>query len=207
MQQRIPIFEERTLTAQLPVHPGCTLEYHISYPVFGQFPALSARYAAWAARYADYIRQTYLPALRGLPRGCLGECPHIEGRFEVSYAGQGLLSVCVEVWEDLGLYHTALGRRADLWHLPDGRPMGLKDLFGDPAAVQKEITACIAAEIAAAPEGRYFGGWQRRPRWFFLTERGLCVFYRPGDITALSGGIPTFLSPWEKLRPYAKIPL
>ena len=207
MRRTEELYSSGTLEGQLEIGEGCVLELHIEYPQFPRFPALSARYAAQARALARQVGQREVSVLRQLPLGCLGEHLRVEERFEIGYMQNGLLSLYIDRYEDMGLYKTGLGRRSDLWHLPDGRPAGLEALFWDPKAVQKLLTERIAGEIKAAPPAVYYGGWQQQKRWFFLTERGLCVYYRPGDITAQSGGIPTFLIPWCDLRPYAKIPL
>ncbi len=207
MQATAPSIETRTLAGHLFVAPGCTLEYRIEYPHLPAYASLSRHYAAWAVCYVRSVGSHFLPVLRRLPEGARGERPHIEGRLEVALARPDLLSLCIELWEDFGFCHRTVGRHADLWRLPEERRLGLADLFHDPAAVRSLISAAVEREIAEAPPGRYHAGWRQAPRWFFLTERGLCVYFRPGDITAPNGGIPTFFIPYEKLRAYAKIPL
>jgi len=196
----------QTLEGVVTIGTGCTLDYAVAYPVFPAHAALSAVYAAHAARCRAGILALG-PTLRALPHGCLGPHLRIEHTFEVTYAAGGLLSLYFDRYEDLGLFRTGLGRWSEVRRLPEGRLLGLRDLMADPAAARQVIDRTIEAEIASAPPGQYFGTWRRSPRWFFLSERGLCVYYRPGDITARSGGIPTFLIPWDALRPYTKIPL
>ena len=198
---------QREIDRQIPVREGCVLDLHLTYPEFFCHPALSARYRREAEDYLTYMTRLCRYTLSGLPAGALGNHLRAEYTYTVGWEREDLLSLYCDRYEDLGLFHTALGRRSDLWKLPEGRAIGREGLFCHPREAERRIAAYIAAEMEADLPGRWFGGWQRKPRWFFLTERGLCVYFRPGDIAAGAAGIPSFLIPWDVLAGCLNFPL
>ncbi|MBQ5760504.1 MAG: DUF3298 domain-containing protein [Clostridia bacterium] len=192
---------------QIRVREGCVLDLHITYPMFPEQRELTALYRREAENYLAKLTDLCRTTLADLPMGALGPHLRAEQTYTIGWEREDFVSLYFDRYEDMGLYHTALGRRSDLWRMPEGRPMTMGELFRDPAQVRQRVEERIARVMADDPPGQWFGGWQRKRRWFFLTERGLCIYFRPGDIASGAAGIPLFLIPWSHLEGCLNFPL
>ncbi|MBR5283430.1 MAG: DUF3298 domain-containing protein [Clostridia bacterium] len=197
----------REIRRQIPVTEGCVLDFNLTYPELCHPSAVTVRYRLEAEGLLQRVIRLCRTTLPALPKGVLGERLRFEYSYTIGWEREDMLSLYFDCYEDLGLFHTGLGRRSEVWRLPEGRLMGNRELFRSSAEVRRRVNAHIEAEMSAAPTGHWFGGWQHKPRWFFLTERGLCVYFRPGDIAAGAAGIPVFLIPWSALEGCLNFPL
>lgn len=198
----------RETGGELAVDPACRLVYHLRYPFAAGQPAVNHYYLQYLRLYEQRIRTLYLPRLRQMPAGSLAGDLTIEGSCEIMYDQNSLLSVFMDTYEDLGLFRRTLGRSSCTWGLRTGRLLGLSQLFRQPQRVRQIISGRIRLDMAGGREGCYYPmPADRLPRQFYLSEGGLAVYFQPGAVTPLSGGIPTFLIPWDDLRPYANFPL
>ena len=198
----------RETGGEIALGPSCRLTYHLRYPFLPEQPSISRCYLQYVRLYEQRIHTRYLPDLQRMPGGSLAGDLTIEGSCEIMYAQNGLFSAFMDIYEDLGPYRRTLGRSSATWDLRSARQLGLAQLFRSPNAVRRIISGRIGLELAGGREGCYYPAPPaRQPRQFYLSEGGLAVYFQPDTVAPASGGIPTFLIPWDDLRPYAKFPL
>lgn len=198
-----PAVEERHLEGTIKGGAGRSLSYSLTYPFVRGHGRISAYYAAAASSYAKNIQRRYKAPLYSLPEGQY----EINGGFEVAYSGGRLLSVYQDTYENIGPYRVSLSRASALWDLFRERKMSLGDIFRDPYALNVRVTKVIDRAIEEGRRdspGSYF--YPHAPsRWgWYLTERGLAVYFQPETIAPQNGGLPLFFVPWEEIRDLAR---
>jgi len=194
--------EEMALEGRLEAGTGRSLSYCLKYPFLHQQRRISNYYLSSARAYERVIKGRYARALYSAPAGEY----EVSGGFEVSYNKGRLLSVYMDTYENMGPYRTGLGRTSCVWDVYTSRKLDIGDLFRNPAQVRRIIAARIDEGIA---EGQrqcsgsfYFGIRQVLWDWY-LTERGLAVYFQPETIAPRNAGLPSFLVTWDKIGSYA----
>ncbi|MEA4919593.1 MAG: DUF3298 domain-containing protein [Clostridiaceae bacterium] len=194
------------LTGKADISNGATLEYSLSYPVVSKSRSISFFYRSNALKYQSLINSRYVNELRRLPPGWGPLESKINGTFEVMYNKNGLLSIFMDTYEDMGMYRLTLGRTSATWNVRSSRRSELNQLFKNQQMLNNIVSKHIFKEVEesqnAYPGSYYFDKRLfKRPWGYYLTDRGLAVYYQKGTVAPGNSGIPTFLIPWDALKP------
>lgn len=201
-----PSVEERSIEGIIRAGEDRRLGYRLSYPYVRGYGGISSYYSSAAAVYAKYIQRRYKGPLYSLPSGEY----EIYGGFEVTYSGGRLLSIYQDTYENMGPYKVALGRSAAVWDLFRGRKLSLDELFSDPYALNVRVSKIIDRAVDEGRRdspGSYFYVFSPSRWGWYLTERGLAVFFQPETIAPQNGGLPLFFVPWDDIRDLARFEL
>lgn len=115
------------------------------------------------------------------------------------------ISLYMDEYTFTGGAHGSTVREGDSWNLQTGARMTLGQLFPNDPDYRNQIIAYIQQQIKdamARGEGDYFedpptlvaGAFD--PEQFYLTPRGVVIFFQQYDIAPYVMGIPEFLIPW-----------
>lgn len=194
------------LTGKADISNGATLEYRISYPVVPKSASISFFYRSNALKYQSLINSRYINELRRLPPGWGPLESKINGAFELMYNKNGIISIFIDTYEDMGMYRLTLGRTSATWHVRSGRRAELGQLFKNQQKLKNIIAEHIFKEVEesqiSCPGSYYFDRRLfNRPWGYYLTDRGLAVYYQKGTVAPGNSGIPTFLISWDSLKP------
>lgn len=128
--------------------------------------------------------------------------------FTVTYNEQGLLSLYTDAYEYTGGAHGMTMRCGDTWDLCNGMPRTLPSFFPQKSHWRRTLLtrAKVAVECAlATDEALYFDDWETAlardfaPCRFYLTDKGVTIFYPLYTLAPYAEGIPIFLvEEWEK---------
>lgn len=132
------------------------------------------------------------------------ETPPWEARldFTVTLFQDGILSLYWDIVEDRGERRPRRLRQGDVWQLPSGMPMTLRELLPPCRWWRGPVLAQVRQQIGEriqAGESVFFEDWlslaSRRfsPGRFYLTEKGPVVFYPVESIAPAMEGFPSFL--------------
>ncbi len=98
--------------------------------------------------------------------------------------------------------HGNTKRESQNWNLQNGKQIPLKDLFPNNPYfmidILKEINCQIATQLESG-ENDYFDNYCQlvlenfNPHNFYLTPKGITLFFNQYEIAPYSSGIPTFL--------------
>lgn len=198
-----PAVEERSVEGIVRGGADRKLSYRVAYPFVRGRGRISAYYSSSAAAYVKNIGRRYKKPLYSLP---VGEY-EINSGFEVTYSGGRLLSIYQDTYENIGAYRVSLSRTAAVWDLFGERKMSLENLFTDPYSLNVRVSRVIDRAVEEGRRespGSYFY-YLPPTRWgWYLTERGLAVYFQPETIAPQNGGLPLFLVPWDEIRDLAR---
>jgi len=113
------------------------------------------------------------------------ECYFVALKWAVTLKTDSLLSLRYDRTEIKGRHDRSFLRYADTWHLPSGRVAELKDFLS--AKSRKEIVSQIVNFFETGdgtiknlrPDHKKRARTCFSPRRFYLTERGVVLFYQP----------------------------
>lgn len=115
----------------------------------------------------------------------------------------GLFSLYMDAAETTGPGRPRRVRQGDVWQLPQGLPLSLRELLPQRrwwrTPIIEEIRRQIGAQVNAG-EAIYYEDWPAlvskkfSPERFYLTESGPTVFYPVESIAPALEGFPTFLT-------------
>lgn len=121
--------------------------------------------------------------------------------FTVTLFEEGLFSLYWEVWEEVGARRPRRVRQGDVWRLPEGLPVTLRELLPPRrwwrGPVLEEVRRQIGERLQAG-ETVFYEDWpglvsrKFSPGRFFLTEEGPVVFYPVESIAPAMEGFPAF---------------
>ena len=215
---------ERELTESFPQEGIEILRARIRYPVVmyggapGSAAAISHYYNQFAEGYLRFVRAKLLPAARrAYVQATRFGAPIVdftaEQRCEMTF-NRGYVSGYIEQYEkeDGGAGHIRYG---ETFELSSGKIMRLRDFFL-PGGRWKRV---LVSEVQRIIEGQRKSGAsfsenaarlaksKIRPEQFYLTERGVTIFYPEGALAPRHSGILAFLVPYERLREVLKYDL
>lgn len=119
----------------------------------------------------------------------------------VTYSRDGLFSLRWEVWEDVGQRRKRRIRRGDVWRLPAGDVVTLRELLPPGRRWKRQALEQVRQQIQGrldSGESVFFPDWPKRmvrrfsPGRFYLTDNGVAVFYPVGSIAPAMEEFPTF---------------
>jgi hypothetical protein len=124
--------------------------------------------------------------------------------FTVTLFQDGLFSLWLEASEDTGERRPRRVRMGDVWRVPSGVPVTLRELLPPQrwwrGPVLEEVRRQIGGRVSAG-ESVFYEGWPQlasrlfSPDRFYLTEQGAAVFYPMESIAPALEGFPTFSIP------------
>lgn len=122
--------------------------------------------------------------------------------YEVTYQESSVVSLYTNEYMFLGGAHGNTKREAQNWNLQKGSPIILRELFPHNPYylidILKEINLQIAKQIEEE-ENQYFENYCQlvqenfRLENFYITSKGVVIFFNQYEIAPYSSGIPVFL--------------
>jgi len=121
--------------------------------------------------------------------------------FTVTLDGGGFLSVYLDAAEYVGQRRPRQVRHADVWAMPGGAPVTLRELLPKrrwwKGPVLDQVRRQIGAQVQAG-EAIYYEDWpalvsrEFSPDRFYLTKEGIVVFYPVESVAPALEGFPSF---------------
>lgn len=204
------------LKGELNCQNQAVLTYDICYPRFqsGKFKnaamTMNNFYRCSAAELKRrYEKELYCMAVNDLKCRESGDFPTYQGvqDFKVCYNGNCTLSVYYDKYEFTGGAHGTTLRCSDTWNLQSGLRMKISDFFSPCVNFCDYVTGAVKAEIKRqidCGEVSYFDDWEKlvnktfNQRSFYLTEKGVTVYFQQYDIAPYAAGIRNFCIPFEE---------
>ena len=184
------------------------LKYHIEYPRilgsaddsavvrfndYNRYLALSVQHRAETELYKEAV-QTYI---YNKENGYPVMVYEIYRNFEVTYNRLCILSLYVDEYAFTGGAHGSTVRSSQTWNLSSGMMMSLASFFPRNPYFMVEILKQINAQIAKEPD-IYFEDTCNlvleafNPKSFYLTPKGIVIYFQQYDIAPYSSGIREF---------------
>ena len=168
----------------------------------GPFGALSRCLSQAAENLATALSQCMLGEARAAAHMLPETLPYqLSGTFSTTYNAQGVLSFFTDVFLYAGGMRGITYRYGASFLTSDElRPLFLTSLFPAGTDVCAAVTDFIAARQgrdAAAIRAAF------SPENIYLTDSGLAVFFAPGSVGPVAGGIAVFTVPYGDEGPYA----
>ncbi len=121
--------------------------------------------------------------------------------FTVTLFQDGLFSLCLDAVENVGRRRPRRVRQGDVWALPSGVPLTLRELLPQRRRWKgpglEEVRRQIGERVQSG-ESAFYEDWPAlaskkfSPRRFYLTEAGPVVFYPLESVAPAMEGFPTF---------------
>ena len=130
--------------------------------------------------------------------------------YETPYNKNSALSIFCDRYEYTGGAHGMTVRSSDTWDLGYGYPMQLKEFYPKGANYKKSLIASAILEAERQIKdgsGMYFEDYKKLiaryfdPEDYYLTEKGLAVFYQLYAIAPYAQGFPVFIAPYSENGP------
>lgn len=125
--------------------------------------------------------------------------------YEVTYNGNGLLSLYRDRYDYTGGAHGNTLRQSDTYSLKTGSILPLPAFFPDGFNYTKFLIEEIL-KLARKDPSIYFENYEElivkyfNPRNYFLTEKGIAIYYQQYEIAPYSSGIIVFDIPYEFVK-------
>lgn len=127
--------------------------------------------------------------------------------FQITYNRNCVLSLYLDRYEYTGGAHGTTFRSSDTWNVACSSPVRIKSLFSYANDVSEYVTDCIIEQIThvAMTEAEvfpYFDDYETRvkeyfnPNNFYLTHKGVIIYFQQYEIAPYATGIPEFLIPY-----------
>lgn len=207
--------ETVTLKEDLSHQGKVVLRYCIEYPRF-----YSSRYASAASRINDYHRRRALM----FQRRCRKKMFHsaveqyefamanhyplmtfeANRKFECTFLTNCTTSVYTDTYLFSGGAHGTTTRQSDTWSMRVGRQLPITAFFTRPN-YQSTLFQIIEKQIEKRQKetpGAFFENYPQmireefHPQQFYLSNKGVSVYYQQYDIAPYATGLPVFLIPF-----------
>lgn len=127
--------------------------------------------------------------------------------FKVTYNQNCVLSLYFDKYQYTGGAHGITIRKSDSWNIACSSPIRIKSLFLMTDDVNAFVTEAIVEQIdqEAKTEAEFFPYFEDyealvinkfNPGNFYLTDKGVIIYFQQYDIAPYSTGIPEFLLPY-----------
>jgi len=126
---------------------------------------------------------------------------------EITYIDPCTISLYFDQYEYTGGAHGNTVRYSDNWDLITGMKLSLKELFAPKVPFEVIIFKQILEQIEAKNQegtGTYFEGYDKNimtyfnPESFYLTPKGIVIYYQQYELAPYSSGISEFLIPYSE---------
>ena len=121
----------------------------------------------------------------------------ITTRYVVTYQQDGLFSLFFDIFLGAGGLSGSTYRYGWTWLLKETRPMFITALFPEHAPIRDIVTGFVSS-IHQHPEWTDAINTYYSSENFYLTDRGLAVFYQPRTIAPGAAGVRAFVLPYGK---------
>ena len=191
------------------------LRLHMEYPTVspqcGHLRRFARYYRGFAGSYERYCDRFLFPEAAEDYRARLAASrpfsPHeAEMTWQSVLQTDGLFSLYIDTRETENGRTENLIRRADTWNLYDGFPLRLGDFFPAELFFRRRLLKQLRRELLL----RQSEGLKLREDWkhrllscfnaenFYLSEKGLHLYYQMYALAGEEAGIPVFLFPWNR---------
>lgn len=122
--------------------------------------------------------------------------------YHITYNRNNIISLYTDEYMYLGGAHGNTKREGQTWNMQNGRMIMLKEFFRNNPYYIIDILKQINSQIEKQMEtenGMYFENYcnlvqeNLRLENFYITEKGVVIFFNQYEIAPYSSGIPTFL--------------
>lgn len=193
------------------------LSYNVKYPSFYSSMArnglrrINHYYERQAYEFLDYIRgELYNNAVEDYINHEGEFFPYqAEQNFVVTYNKNCALSLYLDRYEFSGGAHGNTVRSSKTWNIRNGRQYHLEDFFRVPNIthyILRNIINQIEKQIAEGGNINYFDNYRQLAveyfdvNNFYLTNRGVVIYYQLYTIAPYVDGIVQFLIPYDRNR-------
>ncbi|MCD7993659.1 MAG: DUF3298 and DUF4163 domain-containing protein [Clostridia bacterium] len=209
---------QHILTDQMDYQNSIVLNCQIRYPQFNNascnqeaLQTINQYYVTQAREKGRYCRSVLYPqAAEEANYNRVRSFPFFPYEFNVSYvvtySQDCIFSLFSEQYTFTGGAHGSTLRTSETWDAKSGRQMTLNDFYPDNPSYIQDIQNWIQLEIAErlkANPGTYFDNYPQllrnsfHPENFYMTPKGIVIYYQQYDIAPYSSGIPEFLLPFD----------
>ena len=185
---------------------GVTLiQISLQYPIIAGDgtgnPALNHCFSQTAENLVTTLSQEMLGEARAAASILPEALPYqLSGTFTTTYNVPGVFSFFTDIFLYAGGMRGITYRYSNSFFTTDGkRPLFLTTLFpvsSDPAMLISEFIAQRQGLDRASIQAAF------SPENVYLTENGLAVFFHPGAMEPVAGGIPVFVIPYSESGPF-----
>ena len=121
--------------------------------------------------------------------------------FTVTHLDGTFLSLYQDAVEDTGDRRPVTVRRGDTWTMPSGTPCSLSSFFPPRSRWRRQVLSELtiqAEKRVSSSEALFYQDWRERlerdfhPDRFYLTDKGIILFYPLYTLAPYAEGIPTF---------------
>ena len=132
---------------------------------------------------------------------------HVQLNYQITYLENALWSLYTQSCEPDASGETLYFRHGDTWDLSTGYPVTLSSFFPPRTRWKTHLLALVAQQIQAQEHTgttRYYPEWHKllrrhfNPRNYYLTPKGIIIFFPMCAIAPPSEEIPTFLLPYSE---------
>ena len=210
--------EKQILEETLTVREKDVLHYRITYPKFVSsafrrtLAGINRFYQQKAHEYRQHCRTIlYAQAAEQVLYDPEGQFPIVSYEaildFSVTYNDDCILSLYFDRYEFTGGAHGNTVRFSDTWGLQGGRRLPVSAFIARPVYFKTYLIDKVIEQIQQnieSGQATYFEPHESnaietfRAENYYLTPKGLVVYYQQYDIAPYSSGIQTFLIPYSK---------
>ena len=129
--------------------------------------------------------------------------------YTVTWNSGCMTSLYTDQYTYTGGAHGSTIRTSDTWDFSSGRYLTLADFYPHNPAYREGIFRILDQQVKAREKdspSTYFDDYQAlirstfKPESFFVTPKGIVIYFQQYDIAPYSTGIPEFLIPFKKSR-------
>ncbi len=210
------IVREKVIQQDMYYKGHLILSYTIKYPKFvsSEFQTLSYKlntlYRTKAVMYEkSNVMNLFQMAMVDYEYSVMNQYPIHQFEayvtFAVTYNQNCVLSLYFDQYEYTGGAHGLTTRTSDTWDLLGSRKMELADFFPNRSDVKEFIIQTVIQQIEvqlAQGNAMYFDDYKKlveesfKINNFYLTNKGLVIYFQVYDIAPFATGIPTFVIPY-----------
>ncbi|HWT26326.1 MAG TPA: DUF3298 and DUF4163 domain-containing protein [Mobilitalea sp.] len=221
MEEYSVIVKEMTIKQDMYYKDQIILKYTINYPKFisetfqTMVSKLNTLYETKALMYEkSNIQHLYQMAMVEYEYSVANNFPIRQFEayvtFDVTYDQNCAVSLYFDQYEYAGGAHGLTYRYSDTWDLQRSKRISLHELFPDKTNDKENIIQSINQQIASDIVGgnnMYFDNYSDlvnenfKPNNFYLTKKGVNIYFQQYDIAPYAAGLPTFLIPYALQGP------
>jgi len=180
------------------------IQISLQYPVFADKSRHDTNLNRCFSRLAKNIADGLSFGMLGEARAALDLMPEtlpyqINGTFTTTYNVPGVLSFFTDVFLYAGGMRGITYRYANSFLTAAARPLFITALFPAGTDICGTVSAFVA-ERQGVSISAILSAFS--PENFYLTDSGLAVFYEPGAIGPVAGGISVFTMPFQDRGPF-----
>lgn len=196
------------------------LTYTIHYPSFTTTcseeaaDAISRFYADRAREAEDFCRTTLSSqALMQAEHAKKEGFPFFEyeflSGFTVTYDADCFVSLYTDQYLYTGGAHGTTQRTSETWDFSSGKRLSLSDFYPNSPSYQERILKNLQRQVSEREKRApytYFDDYASllrstfNPESFYMTPKGIVIYYQQYDIAPYSTGLPEFLLPFRKRK-------